>query len=233
MSETVTRFIFTRFFYAGAACFGMVSLTPGIAQAVQLTEVGDSWQRESNPNGIFAADLISVWSTGGNDGPNARSGLVEFDLSGLAEITEAHLQLWSPTTFFTDNPKSINQTAVLLDAATFAGTGDVATWNQVQAALDTPLTTLGAYDLTGPFAKDKFYSSDASPADIAALEAIRLSANPTAYIALFAVEDGNEYATSWGDGELAGNQATLFINEPFELPPPPPPPPPLPDSRCR
>ena len=35
MSKTVTRFIFTV-----VACFGMVSLTLGIAQADQLTEVG-------------------------------------------------------------------------------------------------------------------------------------------------------------------------------------------------
>ena len=205
------------------ARFGSFSLLLNTAAAVQLTEVGDSWQRESAPNVAFTSDLISVWSTNSNDSPTARSGLVEFDLSGIAApITEAHLQLWSPSTSFTDNPKSINQTAVLLDAATFAGIGDAASWNQVQAALDTSLETLGAYDLSGPFEKNRFYSSDASAADAAALEAIRLSANPTAYVAMFAVEDGNEYATSWGDGEFLGNQATLFINEPFDPPDPPP-----------
>ena len=95
------------------ACFLALLMSADVARAVVLTNVGDSWQREST-GANHNSDLLSVWNIGGDN----RTAVVQFDLSGIVSpISQAHLQLWSASFGFSDDNDPIKQTAFILDAS--------------------------------------------------------------------------------------------------------------------
>ena len=198
---------------------------PALAgDGITLDATTDVWFRESQPDRLaFETDLMSVWSSFGNDGAR-RYGLVEFDVSSLAgiDVTDAGLQLWDATNGFSDDAKPMKQTAVAID--TTGGTQAAAfTWNIYQseyAGSATPLEGLGTYNLPEQESPENFQNSIGSDADEALIESIASSAagNKTLTLILIADEvDMVDYAHSWGDGPdgFGGMNARLVINEPF------------------
>ena len=157
-----------------------------------------------------------MWSASSPDGAS-RTGVLTFDLSGHADpITKASLHLWSGVNGFSDDAKPLIQSAKILDATGLPG-GDAMTYNDViGASVLAELEGLGRYNLapvaSDPSIQNVFLASAATAADVAAIEAVRQSANPTLMVALFATDDGTDYGKSWGDGEYGGEDGFLATN---------------------
>ena len=105
-----------------------------------IEAITDLLLRQVDPDKLYESDLISVWSSASSDGA-PRYGLLEFDISKLAEvkIDHAHLELG------TVDRRPVRQQAALIPPG-IAG----ATWNTYQAeraAMVEPLNTLGSFDL--------------------------------------------------------------------------------------
>ena len=206
----------------------VLSLTTVHVEAAEttLSASADVWIREAGADGIFESDLMSVWSSAGNDGAR-RYGVVEFDVSSLAghSIMDAQLRLWAGPNGFSDDLKPIKQSAVSIDTSGGTPTTGM-TWNVYHNEYDagaTSLETLGTVDFSpaGPGDLDAFVESGASLADRLTLQSAASSTNGLFTLVLIADEDGTDYAKSWGDGPdgLAGMDAELVItSEPIPEP---------------
>ena len=187
----------------------------GIAMAVGVSATDDIWIREVSPDSTYNGDGVTVWSTAKGD---RRYGIISFDLSGLAgtTVTEAHLALYSAVHGWSDYETPILQSAFVIDdAGTPAGS---LTWNSYMAEKDATkqaLETLGYYDLPpaseDPSQQDRFVFSDASANDIALIQAA-IDGDGIFSIVIIA-DEGDEYGQTWGDAELMGEDAVLWINE--------------------
>ena len=183
------------------------------AEALALTNIGDSWVRESAPDNAFPVDLISVWNASSSDGAR-RHGVIAFDLTSLTEpVGGISLSLWSSLNGFSDDAIPAKQTAVAIDPAGIDA--DAARWSQVAAASVLHIfETLGAYDIpatnSDPALQDVFLESVGSVADAAFVESVR-SGSGTLMIVMIADPEATNYSNSWGDGELNGEDAFLSI----------------------
>ena len=190
---TMRNFILTALFAA----------LPAVATAQSIDASVDLWLREVGGGTTFENDLVSVWSSSGNDG-GRRYGVLEFDVSSLAGITlpGLRLDLYGHANSFSDDTKPVNQKAFIID--TTGGTpASALTWDSYQAEYDasaTELAGLGRLILSAPTPTGQFFGSNATAADLALVETIANSANPTLTLVLQMVEDGADYAHSWSDG---------------------------------
>jgi hypothetical protein len=148
-------------------------------------------------------------------GPNARYGVVSFNVGSLADpITSVSLSLWSQAFGFSDDSFPLAQTAIAIDPTGI--NPDAATWSQVTSAsvLHT-FGSLGAYDIPAvditPAIQNAFLESVGTPADAAFVESVRIGSG-TLMLVLIPLEDGTQYRNSWGDGEFSGQDAFLSTN---------------------
>ena len=191
---------------------------------ISITASADTWIRESAADTTYENDLMSVWSSTGDDGAR-RFGVVEFDVSGLAgqPVSSATLKLYAEANGFSDDFKPIKQTAVSID--TSGGTQAAAmTWTAYQAeyaANVQTLESLGAVDFDPPAdgGLEQFVDSAGSAADLTAIQDAANSANGRLTLVMIADEDGNEYAKSWGDQGFTANPAILEVDVGGEPPP--------------
>jgi len=191
-----------------------------------LTASTDVWLREAGADATFETDLMSVWSSAGNDGAR-RYGVVEFDVSSLSGhiIMDAQLRLWAGPNGFSDDLKPIKQSAVSIDTSGGTPTTGM-TWNVYHSEYDagaTSLETLGTVDFSpaGAGDLDAFVDSSASAADRLTLQSAANSANGLFTLVMIADEDGTDYAKSWGDGPggFGGMSAELVVtSEPIPDP---------------
>ena len=141
--------------------------------SIPVMASGDIWVRQSAPGSSYPNDWVSVWNSEGTDS-TARAGVLEFDLTGLPEITDAKLALYSIKTGSGAWGQAFEQKASLLEAATMP-----TTWNEYAAADASAFESLGHYLLDPEFLApdapgDVYLESDAaSSVDLAALNAIR------------------------------------------------------------
>ena len=193
--------------------------TESWAQAVTLEASTEVWLREAGPDSTFENDLVSVWSSSGNDGAR-RYGVIEFDLSSVAgePIHNATLRLWAGAFGFSDDLKPIKQSAVAIDTSGGTQTSGM-TWTAYQgeyAAAAQVLNDLGRIDFApaGTEALGQFIESSANASDLALIEGAANSANGLLTLILIADESGEDYAKSWGDGPdgLGGMNAELVVN---------------------
>lgn len=181
----------------------VLAAMPSAAAAQSIDASVDVWLREAGADTTFENDLVSVWSASGNDGAR-RYGVLEFDLSSLAGSTlpAVRLDLYGHANSFSDDAKAVNQKAFRID--TTGGTiASAMTWNTYQAEYDataTELEGLGRLNIASPTPTDQFFGSQASASDLALIQGIVDSANPTLTLVLQMVEDGTDYAHSWSDG---------------------------------
>lgn len=211
-------------FSLAALAVAIACLTPITAAADILTASLDSWLRDDGATVSGRDDdLISVWSF--YDGPGrtqasgaaARWGILQFDLSSLAGTTieTMHLGLWSETFGGSDDYTNHVQTAAIITP-----TGDFTAydWAALAALEQTPLETLGAYDLgpvsTNPQLNGRYLFTPGSTTDVSLVQSI-INGGGTLSIVLLAPE-GEDYRKSWGDGAYAGLAPVLYVNE---LPP--------------
>ncbi|MCP4506741.1 MAG: DUF1553 domain-containing protein [Fuerstiella sp.] len=159
------------------------------------------WVRHSEPDRVYEEDLISVWSRG----RELRSGLVEFDVSGVANSTwtSARLELGIL------NTDAIRQTACLVPPGI-----DQLTWNGYQETKFRErqmfqsfgrIEALSGVGTVGHYAR----SAAASAADLRHLNRAGQSGRIT--LALIADEDGTAYGRDWDDGSKKDNIPRLII----------------------
>jgi len=187
---------------------------PAMAAPIVLDASFESWLRANDPSRTLAQwddDLISVWSGATGD---ARIGVVEFDLSSLqgTTILDLRLGMWSGDYDSASNFPH-KQVAVIISPPDTSNLN----WNDALALPQTPLETLGSYDLaplsSTPELDGVYLFSMGSAADIALVQAIA-DVGGTLTLKMLAVEDGNQYRVTWGDGAYDGEVPQLLINIP-------------------
>ena len=190
------------------------------ATEVVLDPIADAWIRQYAPTGNYDADFISVWAgtTDPTDGENARYGVLSFDLSGItAPIVSARLELYAVNSWV-NRLYPCRQDAFLVTPAV---TDDsTVTWNSYQGSnpAEAQLEGLGVYNLPAGYTLDQRYSSTATAADVALLEAQRTGGTATfvfkAQDELWHTEEVTETfgRRDWADGDTAGEAPTITIN---------------------
>lgn len=159
-----------------------------------LAATHELWIREIEPDRVFENDLISVWSRASTDG-GRRFGLVEFDLSKLADLplTAAHLELG----VLDSSP--LVQTAALIPPGI-----DRCCWNDYlreKADSAQPLSGLGRVTLHDATAAVGTYvtSESATKDDLEKLQSVARAGGKLTLV-LMAAEDGTRYRQDWDDG---------------------------------
>ncbi len=138
-----------------------------IARATTIDASTDVWIRSQNPDTTYENDGISVWATGLDDAGGARSGAIEFDISGVTQqITGAYIKLYNSNP---NHSAAFRQSAALLSPAGIT----TLTWTNVSSRTQTALESLGSYDIPASTVLEWIASANASAADISALESIR------------------------------------------------------------
>ncbi len=188
------------------------SITIGGGSGGQFEASGDSWIREVTPGATFEDDLVSVWSTATEDGgaPNARRGLLEFDVSSLngATIQGAWLSL------FATRNASLKQEVAEFPTGPAVGTFSWDGFNthvSNNGGLSPVFERFGQYDLEAGEGLNSYI--DSLPATAADLTQIESAAAGDGVLSLLlsAVEDGNSYSQDWGDAALTGNPPLLIV----------------------
>ena len=147
-----------------------------LATEYVLNPVADTWIRELAPTANYDADLLSVWSRNvdpASEGDNARYSALSFDLSGVTEpITSVRLELYM-VDYWRNTANACKQDAFLVTPVV---TDDsTLTWNSYHGTspVESQLEGLGVYDLQADNTVLQHYSSTATAADVALLEARR------------------------------------------------------------
>lgn len=177
--------------------------------SIVLEAVADVWLRESEPDRLSDSDLVSVWSSVGNDGAR-RYGVIAFDVGNLAgrRLERATLSLWAGPFGFSDDFKPIRQTALAID--TSEGTAPASmTWRAYQDEYADDAEELNEFGTVefepfGPEDLDQFVESSADAADLRLIEEAADSDDGLLTLIFVADEDGTDYAKSWGDGSNEG-----------------------------
>jgi hypothetical protein len=156
----------------------------------------DIWIRESTAATSYENDAHFVSKSPSYDTNQNRWSLIEWDLSGLPEITSARLEFAKRTIAVAGTV----QTAVKIDS----GISGVSwsTYQTTKLATEVPFESLGGITVPGGGLVNNLYASGntASAADLAILNAIRTSGNTKLAITL-KTESG---AIEWHDGSNLG-----------------------------
>jgi cytochrome c553 len=162
----------------------------------ELAAAAELWIRESEPDTVYENDLISVWSSAGDD-EGRRVGLVEFDVSEFAdlELTDVRLELGL-----------LGQAAHGQSAAVVPpGIGGI-TWNryvQEKQPHVRPLAQLGRVKLPAgdEVALGAYVESPPATADDLGLVRAAADSGGKLALVLAADEDGTAYRQDWDDGQ--------------------------------
>jgi subtilisin-like proprotein convertase family protein len=177
--------------YTGPAAAPACDLGAPPSDVVVAEAAADTWIR--NDGAVHEDDLISVWSSV----HNLRYGLATFDLSALAgqTVRGAALELFA-TTGGSQQTFGINQTVSIVP-----GTALNATWDTYMATQDPSADLLDGlrHEFPGPKDGQYHWSTPASAADLAKIQAIVDGTEKSMTLVMKAVEDGTDYRVDWGD----------------------------------
>lgn len=194
------------------------------AGGIVLNPIADTWIREYMPDGIYDADMLSVWANNtspGEDGDNARYGILTFDLSSVTvPITSARLDLYM-VDYWRNTATDYKQEAYLVVPT--VNDDSTLSWNTYYASnpVETQLEGLGVYNLTADNTLMQHYQSEATAADIALLTQAKASGKATFIFKSAPIETEltethgrREWADSYYTHPTLGSVApTLKINE--------------------
>lgn len=159
------------------------------------------WIREIEPERVFEDDLVSVWSSQSTD-KGRRWGLLEFDVSSLAELslTQAHLQLG------VINSDPIQQLASVIPHGI-----DNYNWSlfhQHKAAHLTPLDGLGRMKVPAGESgvEDGYQSCQGATPDDLRLLSLAVEDVGRLTLVLQADETGDVWRRDWDDGVHSSTQ---------------------------
>lgn len=202
-----------------AAIVCLVLCTTASAAETVLDPIADTWIRQFLPDGVYDADFLTVWSPGtspGEDGDNARHGVLSFDLTSITKpIASARLELYM-VDYWRNPAYPKNQAAYLVTPAVTSDNS--LSWSSYYAAnpLETQLEGLGVYELPTGCAVNQTYTSTATAADVALLEALRTGGGTATFVLkaqqLVAETTEIQGRHDWGDLETPGQAPTITIN---------------------
>ena len=168
------------------------------------------WIREIEPERIFEDDLISVWSSRSSD-KGRRFGLVEFDISSVADLdlTRAQLELGVLDT------KPIRQSAAVIPAGIESYNWSLYQKNKSVKA--KPITGLGRYefDMADERVGGYVAGRGATSEELQLIKTKALSDGRLTLV-LMADEDGSAYRRDWDDGvyhRTRNNPPRLVIHD--------------------
>lgn len=171
----------------------VVLVGAGVATADPIT-IGastDVWIRQSAPDSTYENDWISIGQSPG-DGGQSRYGLMEFNISGVANpIVGAYLELYAMD--YATNDEALVQAAGLLTPAGITST----TWNNLWTTkTETLIEGLGYMVLPANSPRSTWYRSNAATADdLVDLNALRTG---TGMVTMMLACSGSRH--EWGDG---------------------------------
>ncbi len=174
----------------------------------ELVAVRELWIRESAPETVYENDLVSVWSSASSDGAR-RMGIVEFDVSSLAEdrLVSGYLELGA-----------IEAAPLAQTAAAIPPGIDGLNWRrfeQEKQPLARPLAGIGRVRLGADGTNVGSYcrTEAATEEDLRLVESAARATGKLALV-LMADEDGTAYRQDWDDGahgSTRGNRPRLVV----------------------
>jgi hypothetical protein len=199
-------------FAAGSLVAAVFAIGAGVARAdtITLDATTDGWIRQSSPDHLmYEGDSVSVWSyqAAPRGEGSRRRGVIEFDLSGLPEITGAYLNLYAVNTGTSEASPNVTAIEEFANSMHLHNALPSMTWNNMgnYTADSTDLVGLGHFNIAADQPMGQYYSSDmATSADLTELNAMRVSTDKKLTLFLITASGATSGVRDWGDAGHGG-----------------------------